>query len=168
MSFDSAFAEVVMAEGSYVNHPLDRGGKTKYGISQRSYPDLDIFNLTLKDAKAIYKRDFWDALRLDQVESDSISHEAFDTAVNMGPGVAAKCAQRAANLLSPGSLKVDGFFGPKSVAVINRAARVNAYALFKAMNGYQFMEYVDIIENKPKQVVFIKGWMKRIQDFGGR
>ena len=168
MTFPIAFEELILIEGGYNHDPFDRGGKTKYGISQRAYPDLDIENLTLEDAKAIYRRDYWDALRLDQVESGIISHEMFDAAINMGVTVAAKCAQKAANLLSPGSLKVDGFFGPRSVAVINQTASVNVYALFKAMNGYQFMEYVDIIENKPKQIRFIKGWMKRIQDFGRR
>lgn len=168
MTFPIAFEELILIEGGYNHDPFDRGGKTKFGVSQQSYPDLDIENLTLEDAQAIYRRDYWDALRLDQVDSDLISHEMFDTAVNMWVVVAAKCAQKAANLLSPGSLKVDGLFGPRSVAVINQTASVNVYALFKAMNGYQFMEYVDIIENKPKQIRFIKGWMKRIQDFGGR
>jgi len=168
MSFESAFEELILVEGGYNDDPLDRGGKTKYGVSQRAYPDLDIPNLTLADAKAIYKRDYWDALELDRVQIGFIAHEMFDTAVNMGVGVAAECTQKAANLLSPGSLKVDGNIGPKSVAVINRLAKTSAYALFKMMNGYQFMEYIDIIENRPKQVRFIKGWMKRIQDFGGR
>ncbi len=167
MTFSIAFEELILVEGGYNHDPFDRGGETKYGISQRTYPDLNIKNLTLEGAKDIYRRDYWDALRLDQVESDTISHEMFDTAVNMGVGTAAECAQKAANLLSPGSLKVDCIFGPKSVAVINQIATRSVYALFKMMNGYQFMEYVDIIENRPKQVHWIKGWMKRIQDFGG-
>ena len=94
MSFDIAFEELILVEGGYNDDPLDRGGKTKYGVSQRAYPDLDIPNLTLADAKAIYKRDYWDALELDQVRTGFIAHEMFDTAVNMGVSVAAECAQK--------------------------------------------------------------------------
>ncbi len=122
MSFQDSFDEVVMAEGGYVDHPLDRGGKTKYGISQRWYPDLDIPNLTIEDARAIYKRDYWDFLNLDLIKSDLVSNEMFDTAVNMGPEIAAECAQKACTLFFPGSLKVDRDIGPKSVEVINQTA----------------------------------------------
>ena len=165
MSFESAFDEVVMLEGGYVNHPLDRGGKTKYGISQRAYPDLDILNLTLEDARKIYKRDYWDFLKLNLVYSGLIRGEMFDTGVNMGTWSAADCAQRACNLLSPGSLRLDRIIGPKSIAVINDLAAQDLYALYKAMNGFQFVRYVEILEEDPEQVEFIKGWMRRLKDF---
>ena len=57
--FLKAFEKVLRHEGGYVNDPLDLGGETKYGISKRSYPHLDIKNLTLDQAKQIYFRDFW-------------------------------------------------------------------------------------------------------------
>lgn len=85
MSFDRAFEYVVGEEGGYVNDPQDPGGETKYGISKRSYPGVDIKNLTLAQAKDIYKRDFWDAQRLDSRPW----HQAlviFDCAVNQGHG----------------------------------------------------------------------------------
>lgn len=90
-TFDSAFAIVVNHEGGYVNNPADPGGETKYGISKRAYPTLDIANLTLEDAKAIYKRDYWDALNLD---SEPYDHALclFDCAVNQGVGRAKQLA----------------------------------------------------------------------------
>ena len=58
-SFDLAIPIVLENEGGYVNDPADPGGETKYGISKRSYPALDIKNLTVEQATAIYLRDFW-------------------------------------------------------------------------------------------------------------
>lgn len=57
--FDAAFAAVVGVEAGYANDPKDPGGETKYGISKRAYPGVDIKNLTLEGAKAIYLRDYW-------------------------------------------------------------------------------------------------------------
>src|SRR5690606_28008981 len=54
--FRRAVEVVLKHEGGYVNNPSDPGGETKYGISKRSYPELDIANLTQEDAIAIYYR----------------------------------------------------------------------------------------------------------------
>ncbi len=57
--FNKAVRIILAHEGGYVNHPADPGGETNMGISKRSYPDLDIKNLTVAMAKEIYFRDFW-------------------------------------------------------------------------------------------------------------
>ena len=54
-NFDSAFTIILGSEGGYVNDPRDSGGETKYGIAKKFYPNLDIKNLTVEQAKAIYK-----------------------------------------------------------------------------------------------------------------
>lgn len=72
-----------------MNDPEDPGGETKYGISKRAYPRLDIKNLTLEDASAIYKRDYWNAAGCDDLD-DSLALVVFDTAVNCGVGRAKK------------------------------------------------------------------------------
>ncbi len=81
--FDRAFKYLIGEEGGYVNDPADPGGETKYGISARSYPRVNIRDLTLTDAKAIYKRDFWDPLQLDQRQWGAALC-LFDCAVNQG------------------------------------------------------------------------------------
>jgi len=85
--FEAAFTLVVGIEAGLVSDPADPGGLTKYGISKRAYPDLDIANLTLEDAKAIYQRDYWD-----RCGCDSHGWERalclFDCAVNQGQGFA--------------------------------------------------------------------------------
>lgn len=85
MGFDRAVAFVLDREGGYVNDPKDRGGETKYGISKRAHPALDIKNLTKDDAIAIYRRDYWDGLKCDDLDSQ-LAFVVFDTAVNMGKG----------------------------------------------------------------------------------
>ena len=56
-SFDEIIKHVLEHEGGYVNDPKDLGGETKYGITKRFYPDIDIKNLTIEEAKEIYKKD---------------------------------------------------------------------------------------------------------------
>ena len=61
-SFNFAISHIFMFEGGYVNDPLDKGGETKYGISKRQYPHLDIKNLTKEDAGKIYYRDYFEKI----------------------------------------------------------------------------------------------------------
>lgn len=83
MNFDTAFERLIGHEGGYVNHAKDPGGETKFGISKRQYPDLDIAALTLDEAKAIYKRDYWNAIGGDDLPYP-VAFEVFDAAVNHG------------------------------------------------------------------------------------
>ena len=165
MSFDSAFEKTVGLEGGYGNDPRDPGGETKYGISHRAHPGIDIKNLTLDQAKAIYLRDYWTPLRLNEVQSEALADEIFDTGVNMGLSTAIKIAQRALNFLGIGSYGEDGIIGPITLGGINLWARKDEQALFRALNGFQFMRYVEIVNHSDH--TFARGWMKRIADYRG-
>ena len=57
-TFDEIIEQVLEHEGGYVNDPKDLGGETKYGITKRFYPDVDIKNLTIDGAKEIYKKEY--------------------------------------------------------------------------------------------------------------
>ena len=81
--FDTAFEFILRWEGEYVNDPNDPGGATKYGISSRSYPNLDIENLTVYDAKGIYYKDYWLRSGCDEL-TPPMDIIIFDTSVNMG------------------------------------------------------------------------------------
>ena len=50
-TFDQVIDRVLAHEGGYVNDPDDPGGETKYGISKKAYPKIDIKNLTKEEAK---------------------------------------------------------------------------------------------------------------------
>lgn len=101
--FDDAFACAVWIEGGYVNDPDDPGGETKYGISKRSYPNEDIPSMTLERSKMIYKRDYWDKIKGDELPAP-LSHFVFDAAVNQGVDPAIKMLQRVLNVAQDGIL----------------------------------------------------------------
>ena len=105
MSFDKAFQITVGVEGGYVNDPADPGGETRYGISKRAHPDVDIKSLTLDQARDIYRRDYWQAASCDSMP-ERIGHLVFDCAVHHGVKTAIKLLQRALKVAD------DGEFGP--------------------------------------------------------
>ncbi|MFZ2306849.1 MAG: glycosyl hydrolase 108 family protein [Rhodoferax sp.] len=107
IDFDTAFTRLLGHEGGYVNHPADPGGETNWGISKRSYPAVDIKNLTRDQAKAIYRRDFWDPLG---DAPAAVKFQAFDFAVNSGIPTAIRKLQAAIGVAD------DGHWGPVSAA----------------------------------------------------
>jgi len=164
LNFKIAFKEIIGIEGGYVNNPNDKGGETKYGISKRAYPNLDIKNLTLQKAEDIYYNDYWLALKLDYVKDLKVSLELFDTAVNMGVKTASKMFQEALNLVNRNGktfadLVVDGNIGVKTILAYDK---VDKSILLKVLNGLQFKRYVDIVTKNPTQEEFFNGWMKRV------
>ena len=82
-NFERALKFVLQHEGGLVEDPRDPGGVTKYGISQRAYPHLDIRKLTVEQAREIYLRDYWIRAGCDALPwpRDLL---VFDTAVNLG------------------------------------------------------------------------------------
>ncbi len=162
--FEKAFEATLGLEGGYVNNPSDPGKETKWGISKRSYPDLDIPHLTVEDARAIYKRDYWDRLYLDMLKNETISEEIFDTAINAGRSTATKIAQKTLNYLGD-NVTVDGIMGFETISALLRWIKKDERALFVCLNGFQFMHYYTIAENNAELKEFSRGWTKRIQDY---
>ena len=72
---------------------VDTGGYTKWGISQKAYPGLDIKNMTRSQMAAIYRRDYWDKIQGDKIRDQNAAAVLFDYAVNAGTGAATKAAQ---------------------------------------------------------------------------
>src|SRR5690606_20143010 len=113
--------EVVLAhEGGYVNDPADPGGETKWGISRRSYPELDIASLTREDAIATYYRDWWQRDGYDRLQDGAVATKLLDMAVNMGPATAHKLLQEALVFLGF-AVDVDGIIGPQTIGAANKA-----------------------------------------------
>lgn len=150
--------KIVLAhEGGYVNDPVDAGGETKYGISKRSYPKVDIKNLTIEQAQDIYYRDFWLKGRYESFVFDALAAKVFDTAVNAGQMQAMKFLQRAANKFGAG-LTVDGLIGPKTIEAINK---LDGQKLLDEYREQQAKFYLDLIARKPSQVKYKNGWLRR-------
>ena len=119
--FEAAIPVVLENEGGTIDDPLDPGGLTRFGISQRSYPNVDIKNLTVDQAKDIYKRDFW---RFDGLTSQSVANNIFDASVNEGHE-AVKWAQEIVNTT------VDGIYGPNTEHYINLMDEVKFITCFR-------------------------------------
>jgi len=90
-----AFEIVIGVEGGLVDDPADPGGLTKFGISQKSYPQLDIRNLTPEQAKDIYYQDYWLAAACDHITNEALAILVFDCAVNQGVSRAKQIASGA-------------------------------------------------------------------------
>lgn len=151
-NFEKAIIKVLENEGGYVNDPNDRGGETKYGISKRAYPNLDIKNLTIEEAKAIYKKDYWNKIQGDSIKSQQIAYEIFDTAVNMGVRTASKLAQMVVGATP------DGVIGTKTLKklnTINEELFVSKYKLAK------IARYAYLVQKRPANKKYLYGWIKR-------
>jgi lysozyme family protein len=83
--FDAAVNEVLGEEAGYVNNPADPGGETKWGISKRAFPQVDIASLSRDDAKALYRTHYWDPLTPYHL-GGKFQLVAFEAAVNQGLG----------------------------------------------------------------------------------
>ena len=155
--FELAFKEALYWEGGYVNHPNDPGGQTKWGISQKSYPNLDIKNLTIEQAKQIYYCDFWQKVPFEKIISDEISTKLFSICVNMGNLAGVRCVQRALRAVG-NAVKDDGILGNITLNAINSAkSDVLLAALKSEAAGY----YRVLNARNPKFGVFIEGWLNR-------
>ncbi len=148
--FDIAFDRLLGHEGGYVNDPNDPGGETNWGISKRSYPDLDIARLTRDEAKEIYRRDFWVRVGADQL-APSVAFQAFDFAVNSGCETAVRMLQRAVGAAE------DGHWGPRSRAA---AASNTATDILLRLNAYRLRYMTDL----GNWTYHGKGWARRISD----
>ncbi len=107
ITFDDAFTRLLGNEGGYVNDPRDPGGETNWGISKRSYPTVDIKNLTRTQAEDIYMHDFWEPLG---DAPPAVKFQVFDFAVNSGIATAIRKLQAAIGVAD------DGHWGPVSAA----------------------------------------------------
>jgi len=151
-NFNEIIEKVLEHEGGYVNDPKDLGGETKYGITKRFYPDIDIKNLTIEQAKEIYKKDYWDRNKVESLPQN-LWHIYFDMCVNMGKRTAVKVLQRAANGKGA-KLKVDGGMGPATLKAIQNVE-------LERVRAYRVLRFANLVIKKPEQERFWYGWYKR-------
>ena len=159
--FEKAFEDVVGIEGGYSDNPNDKGGKTKYGITEavaRAFGYKGhMRDLPLPVAKEIYQKKFWSPF-FDELKSELLAFHLFDATVNHGYGNMSKILQRAINALHPGDpLKVDGFAGK---VTFDLAKKTNQERVFYLFNAYRAKFYLDLIEKRPSDEEFVFGWLK--------
>jgi len=146
--FAQAIEYVLANEGGIVNDANDPGGLTNFGLSQRSYPALDLRSITRDDAIAIYRRDYW---KFEEVQSQRVATKILDAYVNMEHG-GIRCLQLALNI------NADGAWGPDTLAHVNAANEDSLMNEFKARLA-KF--YCDEVIANPHMSNDLLGWLRR-------
>src|SRR5688500_17842962 len=136
--FEDFAGKLLRLEGGYVNHPLDKGGPTKYGVilsvwQEHGYDkdedgDIDaedIKKLSEDDARYIAKKIFWDYFNADLMLNQSLAEFIVDWGYNSGRKTVAKIVQRLV------SVTVDGIVGPKTITAINTADQQKFFETLK-------------------------------------
>lgn len=175
MNIETYLNELIEREGGYVNDPTDRGGATKYGITEavaRAHGYKGHMRDLPKDlAKMIYRKTHWTNPRFDQVNQihAAIAEELLDTGVNCGVAFAKPLLQRALNLLNNqgkegwSDLAVDGIYGSATLNALNaflkKRGKDGAQALLRVLNIMQGQRYIEICERNPSQEKYFFGWV---------
>lgn len=148
LEFEHSFKILMDLEG---NDKLvtDSGGLTKYGISQKAYPHLDIKNITLADAKAIYEMDYWARVHAGDL-TWPLNLYVFDCGVNQGTKVAMQLLQKAL-----GDVAIDGLWGPQTRRSIERADASYLAVKFMAKRALRYFGTANFDE-------YGDGWLRRL------
>lgn len=167
---------LIVREGDYVDHPNDRGGPTRWGITKATaiangYTG-DMKKLPQPFAKDIYRRRYWTEPGFDKIAAMGLpllAAELFDTGVNMGVTVQVKWLQRWLNALCGQWEKyvhigVDGAAGPGTRAAISyligkRGLAASEEALVDAVNCSQGHRYLELVEGRQANNAFVWGWL---------
>lgn len=151
MTFDDYITYIIDAhEGGLVDHKDDPGGLTKYGISQRAFPELEIRELTKEQAKEIYRLHYWQKIRGEELP-EKLKLITLDAAINQGVSRAAKLLQRACGVND------DGIIGPKTLAALRTTQSVFVLSKYAELR----MKHYQSLDNWR---VFGKGWSRRLLD----
>jgi len=169
-----AAVEVVLAhEGGLSEHPNDPGGVTHWGISLAWLRRLglaegdidgdgdvdadDVRALSRERAIELYRKHWWDRLRLAEVQDLGVATKIFDLAVNTGSGTAVRLLQQALRVAGE-DVAVDGILGSQTLGAVNR---VNPALLLELYRVQAARYYHQLVDRRPELVVFERGWLRR-------
>ena len=175
MDVEELIDELIEREGDYANHPADRGGPTRFGITEavaraHGYRG-SVAALPREEAEAIYRRLYWLRPRFDAVaeRAPAVAAELFDTGANMGPAVAATFLQRALTALNRNGkdypdLVPDGRVGQATLTALDAFLAVRGgdrgeTVLLRALEALQGERYLRLAEKRPANEAFLYGWL---------
>jgi lysozyme family protein len=172
MSLHDPIDTIIKHEGGYVNHPNDKGGPTKFGVTQDVYSEWlgrdatveDVKSMTEEVARDIYESKYLTGPRI-HLLPEPLQTQVLDIAVNSGPRTAVKMLQRVVNKAGFGPVDVDGVLGPNTRKVVETANAEMGPFLSNALVDERRAFFEAIVARNPSQKVFLKGWLNRAESF---
>lgn len=161
---DEIITDILKAEGwdTYTNHPADRGGPTKWGITLQAWRDYNgnpalsefaVQGITEAEARLFYHREYIVEPGFNRITDEFLMSLVVDAAVNHGTKQSAKWLQRAVGA------KQDGVVGPKTLEAVNSKDSIETALKFLA---YRVKFYGYLVTRRPSQAVFAHGWNNRV------
>lgn len=175
--FNKAIPHILKHEGGFVNNPNDRGSATNFGVSLRFLKDHltlgdvdgdgdvdfdDIKNMTVDDAKKVYRAEWWDKFKYGKFVRDDVALKIFDFSINAGAGRAHRMLQEClCDLGHP--VTVDGKIGDGTYGATNKfVSDADGKKLLEKFREKQRAFYRELVVNNPKLGDFLKGWLNRV------
>jgi len=158
-AIEKIIASVIENEGGekVTNDPLDGGGRTQFGISERSHPEAwEDDKVTLNEAQAIYVQRYVVAPGFDKLSDHRLIHQLVDFGVNSGPFIAIQKLQMALDV------KQDGVLGPKTLEAANKA---DGRKLNNDIVAIRVKFLCKLCVKRPSQLRFLEGWVDRALEF---
>lgn len=152
MNFDAAFDEVIKHEGSFVDHPLDKGGATRWGVTEavarENGYEGKMQDFPIELAKRIYRDSYWAPIRADLLPP-VVRYAVFDAAINSGVRRAVIWLQEAVGA------KADGIIGPQTLALVRDTNHEKLLRVYLSRR----LAFMASLSNWP---AFGRGWARRI------
>ena len=172
LSVKEIIEEIIRKEGGYINHPNDRGGPTKFGVTQKTLSNYlgrqasieDVKNMTVETASEIYERNYYKVPSIDTIPQ-KLQPIVTDASVLYGPKRAIIFLQNIVNEAGFGPISADGVLGPKTRGKIQEAFNIMGDWFINAYVEERIMFCERIVANNPSQSVFLKGWKNRANSF---
>lgn len=164
MNAQSIIDDIIRREGGFVNHPADRGGPTKFGITQdtltlwrkRLATVDDVRNLAEDEARSIYLKNYITAPHFDQINDPALQALVVDCAVNHGVQATAKWLQGILGVTK------DGVIGPVTLAALSKR---DGALMYRSLLAQRCRVFGQIITRDPSQAAFAAGWLARLAEF---
>ena len=164
MRFSDLLHHTLKREGGYSDDPMDPGGATNYGVTQKVYDawredkhlvPRTVRQITPDEVTSIYEERYWEGVRGDELllEDANCALQVFDMAVNAGVTRAIKLFQRALHQTEDGVL---GFNTMSAFRAADKSVLRDAYAAERS----RF--YRNLVAQKPQLGKFLPGWLKRV------
>lgn len=164
LSDDVIIERILAREGGYVDHPEDRGGPTKFGVTRDTLERWRGVSLSAQDVAQLSKDEAREILRFrfivqpgfDHLDDDRLRAVVVDCGVHSGPKQAVLFLQRALDV------EDDGLLGPVTLGAVNGLKPEGVPALVVRVLAQRMRFLANLVTKDPSQVAFLSGWTERV------